>query len=623
MRALNWIVITMLLVAAAPLGTAQFSKGEPAPCIEAADINEDAVDSCENMARKQPYLAMYFFFEPQSGQDIALKLRLLDLRYGKDKMDIIALGFEEDAEQLKAFARQLDLRYHIISRDAVEAAWVQEITTLPLVLFVRPDEKPVIEEVLRGGGETSAMLLKEVAENLYQKRKTEALEVADVALSEGEPEKAVRELKGYILVAEGKLEDAVGEFTTLDDPAGLAKVAIERGEYEEAVSLADAAPENPHAKTLKGQALMNQGKVDEAATVVEEAAAYADNADWKQSEAANANGRIAQEKGDDTKAMAEYERAVELDPYNVVALSNESVVLANQGKTEEAKAKLEQAASRRDDELVRMLLAELRARDDSARLARIQEQIRDLAAWAEKAKDEPRDDWTTRPMVVSFLAGNRGPAVFFPRAGTDSAVRHAIAAAVRERSNVTVVDRENLDLILQEQQLSALADPETAIQPGKFKVARYLSFVDFDSLTSDPFVFVRVTDTETGEVVLHHEEGLPPGKVEKPVRGIVEKLLDFCEQQEIRGLVAAVLEEDQVLLNLTKAHGVSEGMEFAVVEEGEPITAGGRVIAYRQRPIAKVAVTGFDEETGLAVAGIEESRGDVVVQKEMKLRSGG
>ena len=614
------ITLVAVCLALAPMANAQFTKGDLAPCIEATDINDNTVDSCENIAAKDPYLAMYFFFEPQSGQDIALKLRLLDMRYGNEKMDIVALGFEEDADELRQFAEQLDLRYHIISKDSINQEWVQQITTLPIVLFIRPDEKPVIESVLRGGGETSAMLLKEVAETLYNQRKAEALEVSDMALDEGEPAQEVRELKGHILVVEGKLDAAAAEFTAIDDPAGLARVALERGDYDEAVSIADGAPENGYAQTVKGQALLNQGKVDEAAPVLDKAAGLPAD-DWQQSEAVTAKGRVEQAQGDTAGAHSQYERAIALDPYNVVALSNQSVVLTDEGKVEEARATLETAAERRgDDELVQLLLAQLDQQSDNERLARIQQQIKDLAAWAEKMEGQATDTWTTRPLVVSFLSGNENE-VFFPRAGTESAVRFAIAQELRDRANVTVVDRENIDMVLQEQQLSALGDPATAIQPGKLKIARYLSYVDFDQMDGDPFIFLRVTDTETGEVVLYHKEDMPPGKVAVPVSQIVDRLMNFYADQEVRGIVAAVLDDNSLLLNIARPHGVTPGAEFTVVQEGEPVMAGGRVVAHRQLPVANIAVTGFDDATGLAVAEVKNVREGVTLAPEMKFRT--
>jgi tetratricopeptide (TPR) repeat protein len=619
MRNFNFLMAVALLLAA-PFASAQFTKGDPAPCIAATDINETTVDSCENIAAKNPYLALYFFFEPQSGQDIALKLRLLDMRYGSEKMDIVALGFEEDAEALRAFAQQLDLRYHIISRDSVAGEWVQEIKTLPIVLFIRPDEKPIIENVLRGGGETSATLLKEVAENLYNQRKAEALEVTEIALEEGEPEADVRELKGHILVVEGKLDAAATEFTAIDDPAGLARIALERGNYDEAVSIADGAPTDAYAQTVKGQALLNQGKVDDAGAVLD-AAAEMPADEWQQSEAVTAAGRVDQARGDNAAATSQYERAIALDPYNVIALSNQSTVLQDAGKVEEAKAVLETAVERRgDDELVQLMLAQIDQRSDNDRLSRIQQQIKDLAAWAEKMEGQVTDSWTTRPLVVSFLSGNQSE-VFFPRAGTESAVRFAIAQELRERANVTVVDRENIDLVLQEQQLSMLGDPATAIQPGRLKIARYLSFVDFDQLDGDPSIFLRVTDTETGEVVLSYQENMPPGKVAGPVSSIVSRLMSFYADQEIRGLVAAVLDDNSLLLNIARPHGVTAGAEFTVVQEGEPITAGGRVVAHRQLPVAKISVTGFDAETGLATAEVKNVREGVAIEPEMKFRT--
>lgn len=615
--ALGMAALGLVLSTAA---AAQFTKGTPAPCIKAVDIKGNDVDTCTLIEETKPYLAIYYFFDTKSGEDLALKLRLLDMKYGRDKMVITALGFKEDEAALKAFAEQLDLNYHVIDENKVEEGdWIKNVDTTPLILFVAPDNQRAVEQVIRGGGTSNAEFLKKVAENLYQKRKDEALSVADDAIEAGEDPNAAKELKGYILVSQGKLDDAVAEFGEIESNAGLAKVALEKGDYAGAAELADKAPEDGYAQTVKAEALMNTGKVEEAAAVAEAAAGLPAD-DWQKSEALNAQGRITQEKGDGVGALSKYEEAIALDPYNVVALSNESTVHQAQGNVEKAKETLEKAASVRDDELVSLMLRQLDEANDVQRGELIQQQIRDLAEYAKKLESQPVDDWTTRPFVVSFLGPRQGGSVFFSRAGTDVAVRHEIASELRAKMNVAVVERENLDLILQEQQLSALADPETATAPGKLKVARYLSFIDFDQLEADPFVFLRVTDTQTGEIMLHFKADMPPGKVLGPVSGIVDELIRFYQTQEVRGLVADAADESAVLTNLTALHGVKPGQQFTVLQEGEPVQAGGRVIAYKQRPVAKIEITGFDEQTGLAIAKVIDKREGIQLATDMKIK---
>lgn len=621
MRRFYVLGMAALVLALAGTASAQFAKGAPAPCIKAVDIRGEEVDTCALIEQAKPYLAIYYFFDTASGEQLALKLRLLDMKYGREKMLITALGFKEDEAALKAFAEQLDLNYHIIdSADLADAAWIRNVDATPLVLFVAPDDQRSVEQVIRGGGASSADFLKRVAENLYQKRKAEAAAVADDALEAGEDTQAVRELKGYILVSEGKLDEAVAEFGEIQSSAGLARVALEQGEYEKAAEIADQAPEDGYAQTVKAQALMNTGKIEDAAETARRAAELPAD-DWQRSEAVNVQGRIAQEQGDGAEALSRYEQAIALDPYNVVALSNESTVHNAAGDVAKAKETLERAASIRDDELVSLMLRQLEEANDVERGKLIQQQIKDLAEYARSLEGQPVDDWTTRPLVVSFLGPREGRAVFFARAGTDVAVRHEIAAQLRGRLNVAVVERENLDLILQEQQLSALADPETATAPGKIKIARFLSFIDFDQVDSDPFVFLRVTDTQTGEILLHYKADMPPGKVLGPVGAIVDELANFYTDQEVRGLIADATDESAILTNLTPLHGVKADQVFTVLQEGEPIEAGGRVIAYRQRPVARIQVTGFDEQTGLALCKLVEKREGVRIDKDMKIKS--
>ena len=621
MRCLTALVTAVLLFGMAAPAVAQFKKGAPAPCIKAVDIHGQEVDTCALIEQAQPYLTIYFFFDTASGEDLALKLRLLDQKYGREKMAITALGFKEDEAALKEFAERLDLSYQVIDKGKVgNEEWLKNIDATPLVLFVGSGSERTVEQVIRGGGASNAEFLKKVAENLYQKRKDDALNVVEDAITSGEDPNAAKELKGYILVSQGKLDDAVAEFGEIQSNAGLAKVALEQGEYGRAAELADKAPENGYAQTVKAEALMNTGRVDEAGAAANAAAALPAD-DWQKSETVNAQGRIAQEKGDNGAALSKYEEAIALDPYNVVALSNESTVHKAQGNLEEAKATLEKASSIRDDELVSLMLRQLEQSNDAKRGERIQQQIKELAEYAKSLEGKPVDDWTTRPLVVSFLGPRDGAGAFFPRAGTDVAVQQEIASELRAKMNVAVVERENLDLILQEQQLSALADPETAAAPGKLKVARYLSFIDFDQVDADPFVFLRVTDTQTGEIMLHHKADMPPGRVLGPVAAIVDELIRFYQDQEIRGLIADASDEGALLTNLTSLHGVKPGMQFTVLQEGEPVKAGGRVIAYRQRPVAKIEITGFDEQTGLAEAKTVDKREGIQITAEMKIKS--
>jgi Flp pilus assembly protein TadD len=65
--------------------------------------------------------------------------------------------------------------------------------------------------------------------------------------------------------------------------------------------------------------------------------------EWQQSEVANLKGRVAETAGKPEEAAGQYRQAVALDPYNVVALSNEGAALRAAGNLEGAKEALEKA----------------------------------------------------------------------------------------------------------------------------------------------------------------------------------------------------------------------------------------------------------------------------------------
>ena len=66
-------------------------------------------------------------------------------------------------------------------------------------------------------------------------------------------------------------------------------------------------------------------------------------------------------------------------------------------------------------------------------------------------------------------------------------------------------------------------------------------------------------------------------------------------------------------------HGVKMGQVFNVIQDGDPIEVGGRVIAYRQKTVGKITVTTL--EADYAVCKATNVRDGVTLAKEMKIKA--
>ena len=216
-----------------------FSPGTPFPRFRRRTFS--GIRGPERDSDRESDLVILFFFTPENGKPIAAKLQALKRLY-PGMISIIALGMESDKAALQQFADSLKIQYFLLADEAVKsAAWYKDVSQLPLTLFVHTPQR-TIERVLRGTSSEQANILKEVAENLFQQRKTDkAAAVATTALENGEDAAALKELNGHILVAEGKLDDAEKEFGAIGSDAGIAKVALERGDLTGAIAAADRA----------------------------------------------------------------------------------------------------------------------------------------------------------------------------------------------------------------------------------------------------------------------------------------------------------------------------------------------------------------------------------------------
>jgi tetratricopeptide (TPR) repeat protein len=629
-RVLHWAVVLGISLCSVT-SQADFFEGDPVPEIQAQDIFGKTVNLNE-ILEKNPDLVILFFFTPDNGKAIAAKLQALKRLYDSEALSIIALGMESDKAALQTFADGLKIQYFLLDDEQVKTAeWYKNVNQLPLTLFVHTPARQ-IERVLRGAGSEQANILKEVAENLFQQRKTEkASAVAASALENGEDASQVKELNGYILVAEGKLDEAEKEFGEIGADSGLAKVALERGDLEGAIAAADKAGDDAYAQAVKGEALIKSGDLEKAEASLS-VAAGADIPEWQKSEAVNSQGRLAQANGEIDKAVEQYAKAQSLDQYNVEALSNEGAAYRERGGENDltlAKESLEKAAAIRPDEMTGLMLqqvkAELEEANDIQKGELIKSLISDLSKRYEelkaKGEAEPADDWTSRPVVLAFLPGETKGRIVFDRAGTDMVLQREIEVQAQGKNGIQVVERVMLDKLLQELNLgsSELASGDTQRRLGQVLSAGHLGFIDFAQVGADTMLYLRLIDSETTGIFFQASQKIDDSKPGETVTAVVNALAEkLASSEPLQGLIADAATNDAVIINLGKKHGVKEGLEFKILQDGDPIEVGGKVIARRQKPVGKLTLTTVEEDYAIGTASnLTEG---VTLAKEMKVQ---
>lgn len=628
-------VAAMALALSAASVYAQPQQGAVLPPFSAVDINGRAVD-LESLGAQDTDLVILFFFTVASGDDIALRLGSLDQRFGRERLYIAAVGIQEDAAALKEFATRLRIDYFILPDDeGIKAdSNYGPLRQLPQTFIASTDR--TLLKIVKGGGATEGSVINFVAQQFLRRGQTEeAKEAAQLAAAEGEDAKAAKQTEATALMKEGKLDEAEAAFDEIGSAGGKAAVALERGEPEKAVEIAAAAADDPYAASVKGMALMETGKLSEAEAAFGEAIAKADAlTDGQQSDAKNAYGRLKHASGAVDEAVKHYQEANTLDHFNITALSNAAAAKRDTGGAEgltEAQALIEKAQGilgdlGRSDQVVTMLggqiARELERANDLKRKELVQTMIKDLGARYKELQaaglDKPVDPWTSRPMVVALLEPSTSSPVFFQRAGLDLALKREVEARLDENPRIEVVDRDEIDALLQELNLgsSDLANEETRLRLGQVFAARQYGYIEFlqDDPGAAPRLAIRMVDTETTRVptriLMEVDEDADLNAV---VDEVVAKLsAGIVGSETLQGLIAGEPEGDTVNINLGALHGIQPGDRFAVFAEGEPILVGGKERPGKARHIGAVEVTEIVNEYISSAKVVELKEGETL-----------
>ncbi|MCU0949571.1 MAG: hypothetical protein MUC68_00580, partial [Burkholderiaceae bacterium] len=195
------------------------------------------------------------------------------------------------------------------------------------------------------------------------------------------------------------------------------------------------------------------------------------------------------------------------------------------------------------------------------------------------------------------------------RIGLEVLVQQELIRELQNRG-YTLVERRLLDKVLAEVKLGAseLADQDTQIRLGRLLAARLMVS---GVMTHEPgglAASVRAIDTETTQLAMvRAERQAGPGNPTALATAIAQQIAATIQDKyPLRGRIALV-EDDRVVINLGRKHGVAAGQAFNVIERGAPIELNGRVLGYRDTRIAQITVTEVQDQ--LAYARIAERQG--------------
>ena len=392
---------------------------------------------------------------------------------------------------------------------------------------------------------------------------------------------------------------------------GLAAVYYERGDYKNALDMCaraqELAPGAMYAAVIRGHLLRAQGKLDDALKQFSQAAEARPQAPWQKAEAFNGMARIYSIQGNATKAAELYGRAADLSPGSSKILVNRAMAMNKLGDENGARDQLEKAVqANAADSLAAFMLADARRRqqadDDKARQERIDRLVDDLAASfkAGATRKETADDWSYRPLTLSFvgLAAKGAPP---EREGEDDFFMLKLAQLLQDSGRVQILERDTIDKLLAELKLSSteLVNPDTALKLGRVMAARVIATGTILRMNQDIQLSLRLTDTET--TVLKAAITETAKDIDMLAQNVVKKILENLKAgYPIRGIVQAA-EGTQITLNVGAAAGVESGMRFRMFEE---LTADKKTRpAYR--PAGMLTIASVSE--GSATATVAQS----------------
>lgn len=584
--------------------------------------------------QKKP-LGILYFFKLNSKPSLEGLGYLAELigRHQKEGIAVLAIS-QDDSKPLDAYLKGRPLPFPVVRDDGKIFKQYQVHVIFPTIYIVGPGGR--ISDVIEGGGPSSHRFITAVAERSLQLKKTAlARALFETALKANPKDVTAQSGLGHVFLKEGKLDRAEAEFSKialLKSPEailgkeGLAEVHLQKGEPEKALAVAEEVekedPNSGLARLVKGNVLAGQGKQPEALAEFTRAAEGKLSSDWQRASAFNNAGRIHSEQGNYPLAEKMYQEAVVHNPFSAEILTNRGVLYEKQGQPQKALALYQEALSvdpedRISKSLMKRIEQHLAFKEDMERQKRVDALVSELTERFRKGETPllpTADPWSSRPVTVAFL-GFKSAGGGLLREGMAEVLQQEIAQGLLSTGRISVVEREMMDKLLTELQLgsSELADPQTALKLGKLLSARLIATGNLVQIPSGVRLSLRMIDPETSAIKITHSDEMNPAQslnamAEKTAQSLTQKIK---EQYPLKGKIASVEGEEEIVVNLGSRHGMKTGVKLRIIDEGDPIVVDGKTIGHKKKKVGVLEIVEVEE--GLSFGKIKE--GKAAVQK--------
>lgn len=347
---------------------------------------------------------------------------------------------------------------------------------------------------------------------------------------------------GWSKVRLGKLAEAKDAFEKTQAPVlraeGMAGVAVEQ-EGESARSQLEQAREqgaSPYVNTMLAKLDIQSGKDRDAVDRLQALSVDGFNYAWQYAESLQSLGQAYYHLGEFDKAAQAF-RLLEQ-----VSLPGQDAV---------ASAYLRSISGRLDSQ---------KRAEASAAAKRIRERME-----SGQVSDATADSWTSRPLTFFVLPTEPGATKAAVGTGLADLLPTLLGDSLDSRDSMNLVDRDLINEILAEQELSGLlSSAKDQLALGKVLGARLIISCRFGKLGNEEQLFVKLGDTETTERVpvkpIQIDLGANPGEVVEEAANRI-----WAAAAQAYPVQGRLYQQDgAAMVNLGVEVGVTEGMEFDV-----------------------------------------------------------